>query len=65
MPDDATVNAMPLFNRILARIIEIRNVLPVTPGASKKKNPPCPAETASKFGRKWFFVPHSLVGHCE
>lgn len=47
MPDDATANAMPLFDRISARISEITNVLPVPPGASQKKNPPCPAETAS------------------
>ena len=46
MPDDATANAMPLFDRISARISEMRIVLPVLPGASKKKNPLCPAENA-------------------
>jgi len=37
MPDYAMANAMPLFDRILARISEMRNVLPVPLGASKKK----------------------------
>ncbi|GFT27828.1 hypothetical protein TNCV_10461 [Trichonephila clavipes] len=37
MPDDATANAIFCCDRILARINDIKNVLPVPPGASKKK----------------------------
>ncbi|KAK0157265.1 hypothetical protein PV327_011285, partial [Microctonus hyperodae] len=37
MPDDAMANAMPFFDRISVRVIEMRNVLPLPPGVSKKK----------------------------
>lgn len=38
MPDDAMANAIFCYDRILARINDIRNILPVPSGASKKKN---------------------------
>jgi len=59
------LNAMPLYDRISAIIIEVRNVLLDPLGASKKKNPPCPADTASIWRSLKFFIPYSEVGHCE
>jgi hypothetical protein len=47
MPDDTTANVMPLFDRISRRMIKISYVFLAPSGALKKKNPPCPAETAS------------------
>ena len=40
IPDDAIANAISFFDRIDARISYITNVLPVPPGASKKKISP-------------------------
>ncbi|GFS97840.1 uncharacterized protein TNCV_2018021 [Trichonephila clavipes] len=39
IPDDAIASAILFCNLIVARIIEIRQVLPVPPGASKKYKP--------------------------
>lgn len=48
MSDYATPNMMPLFDRISARISEMRNVLQFHLVHPKiKKDPPCPAKTTS------------------
>ncbi|VDK77266.1 unnamed protein product [Onchocerca ochengi] len=40
--DDARAKAMPFWDRTVARINLIRNILPIPPGASKKKISPTP-----------------------
>ncbi|GBP76223.1 hypothetical protein EVAR_61893_1 [Eumeta japonica] len=45
MPEEATATAMSDLARIVAKINDMRNVLPVPPGASRK-NKPFPSSTA-------------------
>lgn len=45
IPDEASVSAIPFWDRIDAKINDIKNVFPVPPGASKKKYPPDPSFT--------------------
>jgi len=39
IPEEVTANIIWPFERILARVKEIKNVFSVPPGASKKYNP--------------------------
>ena len=40
IPDDVIANAILFCDRMVAKISEMRKVLPVTPGVSMKYNPP-------------------------
>lgn len=40
IPDDAIASAILFRDRMVAKMIEMRKVLPVPPGASMKYNPP-------------------------
>ena len=58
--DEARAKAMSFWDRIAARINLIKNILPVPPGASKKKIPPTPLLTVLRNR-----AVSSLVSRCS